>query len=803
MRKLFCLLCTCIAGAFFASAQERTALEDSVIIGSIPRSVVDMMFTDGQTDEEKLLIHWAYAEFLKDVSREHLVLFSDQELRDVLVYFKSDVYRYISSSTFLNAYVNNIIDAMQYELGVKPEFSYDLNDRNYGSALDPYFQTALTAIQPVLDDLIADNGTLMTNARNSPLTEAEIKQMSKALKNLVNNMPALFKLSVVDYLSNDALEEMIDFYNSDVGQKYSIFSQKIKNVADQMADCYFEEQISAWSEPGKSYELKRSLADYVSISRAFPEYFPEPYRPYVELAIGKRMYTGQTRDLLPHGKGKLVDKKGTIYEGDFKNGKRHGRIMVTKPGKEPLVEFWYDDRYVKGVLAESNPDGTVYPVQMISGSRNGYGNFYDSARGIAYQGLFVDGELNGPGEVSEPTRYVKGEFVNGNLVSGIISWSHEDYKVNQFQGGISDNLRNGLRDWISKDGKRKERQMGLFVDGSLDGKGYRTVYDAGRSLENSGMFANGKLFGNGTQRSKTIYEENGISVYAEYVGDFFADHFHGDGTLSLTYTDIPDGSWTFTYCDVKLPSFSGDSLVVTMQGSFDSNAFKKGRISYSDGSWFEGVFGRSGLMEGRMYRKYSDGSSYIGECLDGKCHGDGEMHYCDGTSYVGKFEYGSPAGASSKESTFVMRQVEEKAVFVSDDVVSTRSYKFDNLPVEKGKVRLVKAAGVKIMVRNVSSLEVTCTGHFDEETFLDGKVTMSDGNWMEGTFEDGVLILGQGRNIDKYGTIYEGDIKNGYPHGNGKCTYADGTWFKGKFANGNRMGGTHYSADGKVIKVYK
>ena len=99
MKKLFCLLCTCIAGAFLASAQEREALEDSVIIGSIPRSVVDMLFTKGQTDEEKLLTHWAYAEFLKDVSREHLVLFSDQELRDILAYFRSDAYRYIMSST--------------------------------------------------------------------------------------------------------------------------------------------------------------------------------------------------------------------------------------------------------------------------------------------------------------------------------------------------------------------------------------------------------------------------------------------------------------------------------------------------------------------------------------------------------------------------------------------------------------------------------------------------------------------------------------------------------------------------------
>ena len=108
------------------------------------------------------------------------------------------------------------------------------------------------------------------------------------------------------------------------------------------------------------------------------------------------------------------------------------------------------------------------------------------------------------------------------------------------------------------------------------------------------------------------------------------------------------------------------------------------------------------------------------------------------------------------------------------------------------------------MVRSSHSLlKVTCRGHFNGGTLTEGRVTMSDGNWLEGTFEDGVLIRGKGKIVDKYLVVYEGDIKNGYPHGEGKCTYTDKTWFKGKFANGNRMGGTHYDADGKVIKVYE
>ena len=162
--------------------------------------------------------------------------------------------------------------------------------------------------------------------------------------------------------------------------------------------------------------------------------------------------------------------------------------------------------------------------------------------------------------------------------------------------------------------------------------------------------------------------------------------------------------------------------------------------------------------------------------------------------YEGRFEYGSPVDLEPKE---------EKEVNVPEIRYDKQTYRFRDLSVGDGRVSLIKPAGVKIMVRTVSTLNVTCAGRFKGDIMLEGKVTMSDGNWLEGVFEDGILIEGKGKTVDKYKTVYEGDIRNGYPHGNGKCTYADGTWFIGKFANGNRMGGTHYAADGKVIKVYK
>ena len=169
------------------------------------------------------------------------------------------------------------------------------------------------------------------------------------------------------------------------------------------------------------------------------------------------------------------------------------------------------------------------------------------------------------------------------------------------------------------------------------------------------------------------------------------------------------------------------------------------------------------------------------------------MIYADGSSYEGLFEGGVEKrykGVLVNEQPEIMKKI-------------SKTYSFSDLPVEKGVARVVRAAGVKIMVRGQSSVEVRCLGSFNGDVMYEGRVWVSDGTWLDGTFEDGVLISGKAKTIDKYGTVYVGDIRNGFPHGRGKCTYNNGTWFEGNFANGNRMDGTHYSADGKIIKVYK
>ena len=797
MKRFFFLVCVCIAGAISSNAQTREALEDSVIVGGISRSLINLaMDTDQMKVDDKLMLHWTYAEFMKTVSREHLASFSDDELKGILAFYRTNAYRYLSSDVFYATFIENILKAMQYEMGADVDFSYALKDRSYGAGLKPAFENTLSSIRPIIDGMIGENSKEIANAKSAGIPAGHIELMKESALKVMNNLYSVYRLSVVDYLTKEDLKVFEDFSASDLGKKYATYARNVKASAD-VASEEFIDSFMAKLEGKKinNAQLRSSVVEYVTLSREFPDYFAELVRPYAELSLGDSRYQGEIRDARPYGKGKLTDKKGVVYEGNFKNGQRHGFFTVTKPGKQPLSQYWIADKYRKEVPVGKDKDGIMPSPYNENGILYGFGSVYDNASKSRYQGVFVDGQLTGQGKVYEPGRTVEGEFIGGKLVSGTITLTSDADMTVTFKGRMSGNLGQGIREWAAKDGSRKETHIGFFENGLLEGMGQRSVVTQTEMLETSGTFAFGKMYGNGVQRRKVEYAD-GMQESSVYDGEFFADTYHGIGRVTYSFTGIPKGADVFTRCYVKLPEFTYASAEVVMEGRFDNGNFVEGRISCSNGSWMEGQFAEFLLAQGKMRIVYQDGSVYQGSCQYGLPHGSGELYGADGSVFKGEFDYGEPVKTKASQ-----RPEPKKEDIIRHDELK---YEFNNISSGYGKATLIKPAGVKVMVRTaVTSLTATCKGRFKGETLIEGKVTMSDGTWLEGVFEDGVLIQGKGKTVDKYRVVYEGDIKNGFPHGNGKCFYSNGTWFEGKFAWGNRMGGTHYSATGEVIKVYE
>jgi hypothetical protein len=777
-----------------SNAQSREALEDSVIVGGISHSMIEMLLGTGQMNaDDRLLVHWSYAELIKEVAREHLDSFSDEELRTILAYFRTDGYGFMVSDMFFQAYLENIEKAFQSEMASGPYFSTFLKDARYGAGLKPLFQNMMVSLDPVVDGILGEEGREISNAKRSGLGSGYIDMLRESAQKVQSSLFNIYRVTLLDYLSKEDVKAVEDFVLSPVGKKYADYVMTVNSAVGFASEESVNEFLAeVQSKKINTYQQRTSVADYVALSRQFSSYFPELYRPHAEIKSGSSVYEGQTRDMLPYGNGRLTDKKGVVYEGNFKDGLRHGLMKVTKPGKQPVMQFWISDEYRKEVPTGADKTGALKPPYIEEGMRFGYGVYGDD-RKSRYLGTFIDGKLNGRCKVYEPGRTEEGEFADGRMVEGYVILTSDKAQTVTFKGKMAGALSRGVREIVLVDGSRKEVHTGLFRDGMLEGEGHRIVEKKNDVLESSGVFAYGRLYGEGVQKRDVTYN-NGINESSVYEGGFYSDSYHGTGRLVLDLSDIPSGQHVLTRAGVALPEFSYSSSVVIIEGSFDGGNFVEGKMTFSDGTWYEGKFSPMGLIQGTMRCKVQDGAIYLGACSNGVPHGAGELYNADGSVFKGMFDYGAPVQVQAPPPP------PPKNAVRFDEL----TYEYNHISAGYGKATLIKPAGVKIMVRtNVTRLKVVCNGRFRGDNLIEGKVTMSDGTWLEGVFEDGILIQGRGKTVDKYRVVYEGDIKNGYPHGNGKCYYNDGTWFEGKFAWGSRMGGTHYSATGEVIKVYK
>lgn len=547
------------------------------------------------------------------------------------------------------------------------------------------------------------------------------------------------------------------------------------------------------------------LANYMNISRGTLYVERGKCRPEVsELKLKEGIYTGPTLDGLPDGFGKLIDKKGALYVGNFRNGLRHGLFSVWKKAENvdskdrfgcDAAQWWFKGKFLKNEDFAPYPEGIVPEVPIVDGERFGRGCIYLNYASELKKGSFIDGELIGSGVRYEIAAGVReaGVYRDGLVTACKITWNDKRYSNNTFSGIRNHSFRNGRRLKQSLKGNEKWIYNGEFIDDELEGRGQYLYIKDKDTTTRTGYFAYGRMYGYG----KIVHQadKDGKTEVRSYEGIVYRNVPYGKGSVEMKFTSVPKNKLVVTRYGIKFNEYLGDSSDVTikMDGYFDYGKLIKGKITVSNGTTMQGDFADGTLAQGRLVKRYADGSSYDGECVKGRYHGYGKVIYADGSCYEGIFENGT--------------EKQYKGVLVSDrpEIMkkNRKTYSFSDLPVEKGVARVVTAAGVKIMIRGLSSVEVQCFGTFDGDILNEGKVWVSDGTWLEGSFEDGVLIKGKAKTIDKYGTVYVGDIKNGFPHGQGKCTYTDGTWFKGNFANGNRMDGVHYAADGKVIKVYQ
>lgn len=447
-------------------------------------------------------------------------------------------------------------------------------------------------------------------------------------------------------------------------------------------------------------------------------FFGADKKEYTQLGTSENLYigdfkkTGSTK--VPNGKGVFVKPNGSVYAGDFSDGK------ITNGYHFVAEELQYSGSY-------------------LDNKYSGFGVYYKNGE-ILYSGNWLDGKQNGEGTEYHDNAEFKGTYKNGKKEgqfqierSGtirVVSFSDnvpnlKDCKIyfndgTMWIGALTRNYEpSGLGQTITSDGLVNFENR---INGELIGEQKLTFPD-GSSYE--GEVKNGKRNGYGIQVYST-----GITYYGHWENDYqngYGDldidddwYYSGEWKNGLYdgngYFSFPDFSYEGEWKAGKKDGYGTLTLAnLQYEGFWKDDAINgEGYISYADGSYYEGCW-KDNKRNGYGEYIWSDGSSYYGNWEDDFPNGEGEINLSNGDFYTGEIEYGYFSGAGT--------------------------YIFANGERYEGTFVENKKDGI-------------------------GYYYFANGNSYEGEFKNN-QPNGKGRFYFENGTFYDGEFENGKLKGNG------------------------------------
>lgn len=249
-----------------------------------------------------------------------------------------------------------------------------------------------------------------------------------------------------------------------------------------------------------------------------------------------------------------------------------------------------------------------------------------------------------------------------------------------------------------------------------------------------------------------------------YEGYYSHGKEHGCGKMSW-----PDGShFEGEFKDGQL--WTGCGYIKYDDGVIYDGEYRNGELNgrgkkvWPDGSHFEGEFNDDDFWTGRGYIKYDDGCTYEGEFDSGKRNGQGKMAWPDGSHFEGTFSDGKRVTGSGY-------------IKYTNGTWFEGSFEFGKFKFGKGYYKW----------DNGSHFE----GEFKDGKYWNGKglIKTASGGWFEGTFQSGVKDTGKGFIQYQDGATYEGDFRDGKRNGHGRYTFkSGGATYEGEWSNDRAYG---------------
>ena len=314
-------------------------------------------------------------------------------------------------------------------------------------------------------------------------------------------------------IRDPATQTQVEFCSAHVGCKFVLGIQKVctkvKTFLNNLKNLSFgKKNLDSGDVFDAAAPSTGSDANFNTISQSIKSNYDKQKK---ELVSGKFesgvkwVYEGGMKDGARDGTGVLVTENGTLFRGDFVEGRQAG-----------LGEMVNDKSHKAGVMAGAKMDG--FGVERYASGMRYEGEYkadkWDGKAivtwqdGTRYEGGFKAGLRSGHGTLTKADGYFyDGDFVE-NKASGkaFIRYSNG----NSYQGGILNDQFVGQGTYYWKDGASYQ---GTYVAGKMQGPGTYTWANGAKFV---GEWRDGKRF-NGVQTAAdgtTINMANGAAVQA-------------------------------------------------------------------------------------------------------------------------------------------------------------------------------------------------------------------------------------------------------------------------------------------------
>ena len=514
---------------------------------------------------------------------------------------------------------------------------------------------------------------------------------------------------------------------------------------------------------------------------------------------GKYSYEGDWDKGTIHGKGKKVINDTLIiesvlilveeYEGGFTNGKfENGTIRIAENGE------------LKGIVNDGKFSGegniTFQKSLAISLAKN-------ACEAVSYNGKITDSKFDN-GQI----KLKSGEILTGTLTNnmftgkGILRIGDEYlYEGDWLEGDIHGRGKiTKINEW---------RYSGSFDKNQLVGSGELMYFIGNTYVSNfQGKLDEGQIditLANNEKLkiSYLDYELEGVIIDNTLIGfgelNYNNTVYKGSFSMPFDAERIDEKSYAdeikarrITSGEGRLTYSNGDTLHVRLDkdGSIGTGRVNFGFTENGDSLYLEGTF-RNGLLDGTgkkcfMYKLYKDDEqeyymTYTGQFQGGAMHGKGVLYgMMDGYGMAdGLWEDGVNGGLDVSMDGNWINNAFTKGTMVKKTL--SEVYFYETTYTGEFLNNQIIGQGV------LKSDEGTYTGNFVDGYPHGQWVLKSDQGTYTGNFTDGIPY-GNGKYVYADGSIYEGEFHVGMPYGNGKYVYADGRIYEGEMNDGSPNG---------------